>query len=55
LQTADFLPEDLLLLQHEYLELTLMKNLGYTYDQAHKEANKKFNWAKAAQYLKGYF
>ena len=55
LQTADFLPEDLLLLQHEYLELTLMKNLGYTYGQAHVEANKKFNWAKAAQHLKGYF
>ena len=55
LQTSKFLPEDLLLLKHEYLELTLMKELGYTYQQAHEEANKKFNWAKAARRLKGYF
>ena len=50
-----FLPEDELLLKHEYLELTLMKELGYTYEKAHEEANKKFNWAKAARKLKGYF
>lgn len=55
LQTDDFLPEDIILLQHEYLELTLMEKAGYTYDQAHEEANKKFNWAVAAKNLKGYF
>ncbi len=55
LQSGDFLPEDELLLKHEYLELTLMKELGYTYEKAHEEANKKFNWAKAARRLKGYF
>ena len=55
LQSSDFLPEDELLLKHEYLELTLMKELGYTYEKAHEEANKKFNWAKAARKLKGYF
>ncbi len=55
LQTGDFLPEDVLLLNHEYLELTLMQNLGYTYKKAHEEANKKFNWAEAAVNLKGYF
>lgn len=55
LQSSDFLPEDELLLKHEYLELTLMKELGYTYEKAHEEANKKFNWAKAAKKLKGYF
>ncbi len=55
LQSGDFLPEDELLLKHEYLELTLMIELGYTYEKAHEEANKKFNWAKAARKLKGYF
>ncbi|WP_427193671.1 hypothetical protein KP615_09710 [Treponema denticola] len=55
LQTPNFLIEDLILLNHEYLELTLMQNLGYTYSQAHEEANKKFNWAKLSKNLKGYF
>lgn len=55
LQSGDFLPEDLVLLKHEYLELTLMRELEYTYEQAHEAANKKFNWAKLAKKLKGYF
>ncbi len=35
---------DIMLLNHELKELTLMKEKGYTYDDAHTEANKDFPW-----------
>jgi hypothetical protein len=34
------------LLNHEKLELELMREKGYTYEKAHNEANKKYYWAK---------
>lgn len=40
------LDTDLVLLKHEYLELTLMGKKGYTYDKAHGIANEYHNWAK---------
>lgn len=39
-------PQDLTLLKHEYLELTLMKYKGLTYREAHDFANSKHNYLK---------
>jgi hypothetical protein len=36
--------EDLVLLRHEYLELTLMEK-GLNYDEAHKKASEQFDYA----------
>lgn len=36
---------DILLLKHEYLELTLMKQYGYVYEDAHEIVDKTHNWA----------
>ncbi|GHU37194.1 hypothetical protein FACS1894105_08860 [Clostridia bacterium] len=35
---------DIVLLNHEITELRLMRDFGYSYDEAHKKANEKFNW-----------
>lgn len=40
-------PSDHVLLRHEYLELTLMREKGYNYEEAHEIANAKYNWFKA--------
>ena len=37
---------DLVLLKHEYVELTLMRLYNYDYETAHEIANKHHNWAK---------
>jgi len=45
LKTKEFTDTDLLLLDHELLELTYMKNKKYNiYEIAHEMANKKYNW-----------
>jgi hypothetical protein len=36
---------DLVLLRHELKELTIMKEQGYTYEEAHTIANKDFPWS----------
>ena len=38
---------DVLMLRHEYLELTEMRLHGYNYDEAHEIANRQFDWWKA--------
>ena len=38
---------DVLLLKHEYLELTEMRKHGYNYDEAHDIANSVYNWWNA--------
>lgn len=38
---------DVLMLHHEYLELTEMRLHGYNYDEAHEIANRQYNWWKA--------
>ena len=37
---------DLILLKHEYVELTQMKLHNFNYETAHQIANKYHNWAK---------
>ena len=45
LRTKEFTDQDILLLNHEFLELTYMKNKKYNiYEIAHEMANKKYNW-----------
>ena len=45
LKTKEFTDQDILLLNHEFLELTYMKNKKYNvYEVAHEMANKKYNW-----------
>lgn len=46
LTNGTFTKNDILLLNHEKLELELMREKGYTYEKAHNEANKKYYWAK---------
>lgn len=41
------LPQDIVLLKHEYLELTIMKVRGLSYRDAHILANEKHNYAAA--------
>lgn len=43
---------DILMLRHEYLELTEMRFHGYNYDEAHRIANQTYDWWKA--YLKNH-
>ena len=45
LTQGKYTPADILLLKHEYLELTLMRVHGYNYDKAHSIANELHNWA----------
>ena len=42
----DIQPHDLILLEHEHAEYLYMKQ-GMTQEQAHHEAEKKYNYAKA--------
>lgn len=42
---------DILFLQHEYYEFTLMKEKGYNYNRAHNITNKNYNWWE--RYQKG--
>jgi hypothetical protein len=42
---ADIREEDLVLLHHEYLELTLMERDGLNYDEAHMKASEKYDYA----------
>ena len=37
--------KDLVLLDHEMFELSLMKLYNYVYERAHKEAEKLYNYA----------
>ncbi len=41
--------QDMVLLKHEYLELTLMRTKGLSYLEAHSLANEKHNYGKAIQ------
>ena len=41
--------QDLVLLKHEYLELSFMRLKGLSYLEAHNLANEKHNYAKAIQ------
>lgn len=41
---------DIMLLRHEKEELTLMENLGYSYDKAHLLANIKYPWEYKVKY-----
>ena len=43
----DIQPHDLILLKHEWLELSLMKRYGYDYDTAHRITERKYNYAIA--------
>jgi len=36
--------EDMLLLHHEFFELTIMRKHGYNYGRAHPMANEKYPW-----------
>lgn len=48
LKTGEHTETDILLLNHEFTELTYMKNKKYNvYEVAHKMANKKYNWQEA--------
>lgn len=48
LRTGEHTDTDIILLMHEYSELTFMKNKKYNiYEIAHKKANEKFNWQEA--------
>ena len=38
---------DIVLLQHEYYELTIMAETGCVYEIAHEIAEQKYNWRKA--------
>jgi hypothetical protein len=44
LEQGDYTDIDILLLNHELEELTLMREKGYTYSEAHTEADKKYPW-----------
>lgn len=46
LEQGNFTDLDILLLNHELEELTIMKSTGYYYEKAHELANKKYNWQK---------
>lgn len=48
LKTGEYTDTDLLLLNHEFTELTFMKNKKYNiYEIAHEMANEKYNWQEA--------
>ncbi|MBP3450421.1 MAG: hypothetical protein J6K22_08175 [Spirochaetaceae bacterium] len=44
LENGNFTDLDILLLNHELEELTIMRTKGYYYEKAHEFANKKYNW-----------
>ena len=44
--TGDIGKYDELFLNHEFYELNYMKKFNSTYEEAHKEANKLYNWEK---------
>lgn len=37
---------DIVMLQHEYMELTIMKSTGCSYEEAHAQTNQVYNWFK---------
>ena len=43
----DIRESDIMLLMHEYEELTIMRNTQCTYEEAHDLANSKYNWWEA--------
>lgn len=43
----DIQEHDLILLKHEWLELSLMKRYGYEYDKAHEITPRKYNYGSA--------
>lgn len=43
----DIQEHDLILLRHEWLELSLMKRYGYDYDKAHNITTRKYNYSAA--------
>ena len=49
LATGQGTETDILMLKHELLELTEMREHGYNYDGAHAIANQKYNWWKRMQ------
>lgn len=38
---------DIIMLQHEFTELSIMKDTGCTYEEAHRVANESFDWFEA--------
>jgi hypothetical protein len=50
---ADIREEDTLLLEHEYLELSLMEEEGLNYIEAHTRASARFDYAAAIRRLEG--
>lgn len=53
LRSGKSLPEDRLLLEHELAEARHMKvNPNSTYQQAHREANKTYNWEKSQPFVR---
>jgi hypothetical protein len=44
---TDIQEEDFLLLEHEYLELSIMESEGLKYHEAHIKASERFNYAAA--------
>ncbi len=53
LERGNHTDTDILLLKHEYMELTLMKEKGYNYVEAHELTEKKYAWDVAIKKLKG--
>ena len=47
LEGKNIQPHDLLMLKHEWLELSLMKRYGYDYDTAHRITERKYNYSLA--------
>ena len=43
----DLWDSDLILLRHEYMELTIMRKTGCVYEVAHDQANLMYNWYEA--------
>ena len=39
-------PSDIIMLRHEQMELRIMRETECTYEEAHEQANKVYNWAK---------
>lgn len=47
--SVDSLERDILLLKHEYLELTYMRRYGWDYETAHKRASENHDWNAALE------
>jgi hypothetical protein len=54
LEQNDIKDIDILLLKHELLELTIIKERGCSYEEAHDEANKAYNWWAEVERTGGY-